>query len=142
MIPKHSLFIDSDIILDVFARRAPHYADSATLLTLIEDKKISGFSSPLVFANIYYILRKLKSKEYALQSLRKLRILIDIFPMNQLQIDHALNSNFTDFEDALKYYSAKSGKMDFIITRNKNDYKHGSITVCTPTEYLTLIKIR
>lgn len=140
--PKHRLFIDSDIILDVFARRAPHYADSATLLTLIEDKKISGFSSPLVFANIYYILRKLKSKEYALQSLRKLRILIDILPMNQLQIDHALNSNFTDFEDALQYYSAKSGKMDFIITRNKNDYKHGSITVCTPTEYLTLIKIR
>ena len=140
--PKHRLFIDSDIILDVFARRAPHFADSATLLTLIEDKKISGFSSPLVFANIYYILRKLKSKEYALQSLRKLRILIDIFPMNQLQIDHALNSNFTDFEDALQYYSAKSGKMDFIITRNKNDYKHGSITVCTPTEYLTLIKIR
>ena len=140
--PKHRLFIDSDIILDVFARRAPHYADSATLLTLIEDKKISGFSSPLVFANIYYILRKLKSKEYALQSLRKLRILIDILPMNQLQIDHALNSNFTDFEDALQYYSAKSGKMDFIITRNKNDYKHGSINVCTPTEYLTLIKIR
>lgn len=140
--PKHRLFIDSDIILDVFARRAPHFADSATLLTLIEDKKISGFSSPLVFANIYYILRKLKSKEYALQSLRKLRILIDILPMNQLHIDHALNSNFTDFEDALQHYSAKSGKMDFIITRNKNDYKHGSITVCTPTEYLTLIKIR
>ena len=140
--PKHRLFIDSDIILDVFARRAPHFADSATLLTLIEDKKISGFSSPLVFANIYYILRKLKSKEYALQSLRKLRILIDILPMNQLHIDHALNSNFTDFEDALQHYSAKSGKMDFSITRNKNDYKHGSITVCTPTEYLTLIKIR
>lgn len=35
-----------------------------------------------------------------------------------------------------------SRKMDFIITRNKKDYKHSSIPACTPTEYLTLAKAR
>ena len=103
MMQKHSVFLDSDIILDVLAMRSSHYRDSATVLTLIENKKIAGLSSPLVFANIYYILRKLKSREYALQNLRRLRILIRIIPMNQSHIDHALNSSFTDFEDALQW---------------------------------------
>jgi len=140
--PNHKVFLDSDIILDVLAMRSPHYRDSATVLTLIENKKIAGFTSPLVFANIYYILARLKSREYALENLRKLRILINIIPMNQSHIDHALNSRFTDFEDALQHFSAKSQKVHFIITRNKKDYKHGSIPACTPTEYLAIARVR
>jgi predicted nucleic acid-binding protein len=139
---KHKIFLDSDIILDVLAMRTPHYLDSAAVLTLIENKKIAGFTSPLVFANIYYILKKLKSRKYAIQNLRKLRILINIVPMNQSHIDHALNSRFTDFEDALQHFSAKSQEMNFIITRNKKDFKHSIIPACTPTEFLALAVIR
>jgi len=142
MMQKHSVFLDSDIILDVLAMRSPHYRDSAKIMSLVEKKKVAGFTSPLVFANLHYLLRKLKSKEYALQSLRKLRILMSILPMDQSHIDHALNSNFDDFEDALQYFSAKSRKMDFIITRNKKDYKNSSISVCTPTEYLAIRRIK
>lgn len=142
MMQKHSVFLDSDIILDVLAMRSPHYGDSAKIMSLVEKKNIAGFSSPLVFANLHYLLRKLKSKEYALQSLRKLRILMGVLPMDQSHIDHALNSDFDDFEDALQYFSAKSRKMDFIITRNKKDYRNSSISVCTPTEYLAIRRIK
>ncbi len=100
----HKLFIDSDVILDVFAKREAFYFHSAKLLTLIEQKKAIGYTSPLVFANIHYILRKLKSKNYALQSLRKLRIIIGVFAIDERHIDQALNSAFSDFEDALQYY--------------------------------------
>jgi len=136
----HKLFIDSDIILDVFAKREPFYYHSAKLLIRIEKKKALGYTSPLVFANIYYILRKLKSKDYALQSLRKLRIIIAIFPVDEKHIDQALNSEFSDFEDAIQHYAAKSNRINYIITRNKQDYKHSSITVCTPEEYLAIVK--
>lgn len=135
----HKLFIDSDIVLDVFAKRASFYKHSAKLLTLIENKTVLGYASPLVFANIHYILRKLKSKDDALQNLRKLRIIMGVFSMEEKHIDQALNSQFTDFEDALQYYAAKDCKIDFIITRNKKDYKHSSITVCTPEEYLAIL---
>jgi predicted nucleic acid-binding protein len=134
------LFIDSDIVLDVFAKRKPFYYHSAKLLTQIEKKKVTGYTSPLVFANIYYILRKLKSKDYALQSLRKFRIIIGVFPVNEKHIDQAINSEFSDFEDAIQYYSAKSSQINFIITRNKQGYKHSSITVCTPEEYLAILE--
>ena len=59
------IFIDTDVFLDVFAKREPFYYDSAKLLSEIENKKARGYTSSLVFANIHYILRKLKSKSYA-----------------------------------------------------------------------------
>lgn len=136
----HKLFIDSDIILDVFAKREPFYYHSAGLLTRIEKKKVLGYTSPLVFANIYYILRKLKSKDVALLSLRKLRIVVGVFPIDEKHIDQALNSEFSDFEDAIQHYSAKSSRINYIITRNKQDYKHSSIPVCTPEEYLAILE--
>jgi predicted nucleic acid-binding protein len=134
------IFIDSDVLLDVFAKRNPFYEYSAKLLTHVEKKMISGYTSPLVFANIHHILRKLKSKAYALQTLRKLRMLVGVLSVDERHIDQALSSAFTDFEDAIQYHSAKSSQMDFIITRNKKDYKHSDITVCTPEEYLAILE--
>ena len=51
--PKPPVFLDSDVILDVFANREPYYQDSAKLLSLIEQKHVLGFRTPMVFANIH-----------------------------------------------------------------------------------------
>ncbi len=133
------IYIDSDIILDVFAKRGEFYPVSAKLLSYAEKKRVAAFTTPLAFANIYYVLRRMKSKEYALQSLRKLRILVNVLSLDQKHTDQALNSHFTDFEDALQYYSARSKKLDYIITRNKKDCKHSAIIVCTPEEFLAIL---
>ena len=38
-------------------------------------------------------------------------------------IDEALHSEFTDFEDAMQYFSARRYGADIIITRNKDDFE-------------------
>lgn len=134
----HKVFIDSDIIIDVFAHRDPFYNSAAKVLTLIDQKKISGFTSPLVFANIHYILSKLTTKELALNSLRKLKAIIQVIAINDKIIELALDSNFTDFEDAIQYHTAKSKEVGFIITRNKKDYQRSNISICTAEEYLLI----
>lgn len=60
-----ALFLDSDVILDLLAKREPHYPHSAKLLTLIDQQKIAGYTSPLVFANLHYLLKKLTSNASA-----------------------------------------------------------------------------
>ncbi len=135
----HKVFIDSDVIIDVFARRKPHFLHSARLLSAVENHIVKAFSSPLVFANIYYILRRFETKEFAMKSLRKLRLLVKVLKIDSKTIDQALNSTFTDFEDAIQYYSAKTNKMNFIITRNIIDFKKSTIPVCTPEEFLLLM---
>jgi hypothetical protein len=60
--------------------------------------------------------------------------------MDQKQVLAALESKFTDFEDALQYFSAiQSNKVDVIITRNTKDFKLSKIPVFTPQEYLATL---
>ena len=52
------LFIDSDVILDVLERREHFYEYSAQILSLGDEKKVKLVTTSLVFANVYYLLRK------------------------------------------------------------------------------------
>jgi predicted nucleic acid-binding protein len=130
------IFVDSDVILDMLCKREPFYRYAAELFTLADTGKISLFTTPLVFANLFYILRKSTGIEQAKNYLRKLRILINIVPMAGKMVDLALNSKFADFEDALQYYTAKQNHFDILLTRNIKDYRGKDILVQTPEEFI------
>lgn len=130
------LFIDSDIILDLLAEREPHYIHAARLFTLIDQNEIIAYTSPLIFANLHYLLKKQTTNLLALKSLRKLKTLINILPLGERVIEQALNSEFNDFEDAIQYFTAVNNGITLIITRNKIDYKRSKIDVLTAEEFL------
>jgi predicted nucleic acid-binding protein len=133
------IFLDTDILLDVFAQRDPFYADAARLLTLVEERQVTGCTSSLMFANLFYILRKLTSKEAALIHLRQLSSLVTILAVDERHIHFALTSAFTDFEDAIQYSTAKQHHIKYLVTRNITDYQAADttiMTICTAEEYL------
>lgn len=130
------LFVDSDIILDLLAEREPHYIHAARLFTLINQNKIIAYTSPLIFANLHYLLKKQTTNSVALKSLRKLKTLINILPIDERVIEQSLNSEFTDFEDAIQYYTAVNNGITLIITRNKIDYRRSKIDILTAEEFL------
>ncbi len=132
----NKLFVDSDIILDLLAQREPYYIHAAKLFTLIDQRKVIAFTSPLVFANLHYLLKKQTSNVAALKNLRKLKTLINILPIDERVIEQSLNSEFNDFEDAIQYFTAVNNGITLIITRNKVDYKRSKINVLTAEEFL------
>jgi predicted nucleic acid-binding protein len=131
------VFVDSDIILDLLAKRDPHYKSAALLFSQVENGTIQAFISPLIFANLFYILRKSTSNARAKETLKKLKTLVHLLPINEKIIEQALNSEFTDFEDAFQYYTAIENGIKILITRNKKDYKNAAIMmICTADEFL------
>ncbi len=130
------VFVDSDIILDLLAKREPHYEYSAKLFTLIDQQKIEAYTSSLIFANLHYLLKKLTSNAFALKSLRKLKTLINILSVDEKVIEQALNSEFSDFEDAIQYFTAANNGVNLLLTRNKTDYKKSKITISTSEEFI------
>lgn len=132
------LFVDTDIILDLLAEREPHYIHSAKLFTLIDQQKIAAFTSPLVFANLHYLLKNLTSNANALKNLRKLKTLISILPVDERVVEQSLNSDFSDFEDAIQYFTAVNNGISTLVTRNISDYKKSKITVVTAEEFLAV----
>lgn len=130
------IFIDSDIILDLLAEREPHYIFAAKLFTLVDLQKITAFTSPIVFANLHYLLKKKTSNSSALKNLRKLKTLINILPVDERVIEQSLNSEFNDFEDAIQYFTAVNNGITLLITRNKADYKKSKISIADAEEFL------
>lgn len=130
------IFVDSDVILDVLEKREPFYSYSAQILTLGDEKKIKLVTTSLVFSNVYYLLRKHLGIDKAKESLRKLRVIVDVISVNAKEVDLALNSEMSDFGDALQYFTALNSKIGFIITRNVRDYKNPKLIVQTPQEYI------
>ena len=133
---SRTLFVDSDVILDVLEKREPFYDYSAQILTLGDEKKVQLFTTSLVIANVYYIMRKHLGIQKAKENLRKLRIIVNVMSVNEKEVDLALNSELSDFENALQYFTALNNKIDFIITRNTKDYKNPKLIVQTPQEYI------
>ena len=137
----NKVFVDTDVILDLLARRIPHFHFSAVLFTFAEMKKLELYTTPLIIANTFYILRKQLGNDSAKNALRKLRILLHVIDSTESIIDKALNSDFSDFEDAIQYYTALEYGIPVILTRNIRDYKKASIVVQTPESYLVTRKL-
>ena len=136
----NEIFIDTDIILDLLAKREPFYHYAAELFSLIDSKEIKAYVSPIIFSNLHYILRKVSNKEKTLKSLLKLKLMVNILPVDEKIIELALASDFNDFEDAIQFYVAKENKIQYLLTRNKKDFKKADIFVMSADEYLNISK--
>jgi predicted nucleic acid-binding protein len=130
------LFVDSDIILDLLAERPSFYEDSAKLFTLAYRKKIELYTTAVVLANVFYILRKINGNNKSKQQLKDLRLLVKILPINENIVDITLSSIFSDFEDGLQYFTAKENNLLGIITRNPKDYKIKDMVIQTSREFI------
>jgi len=134
------LFFDNDVILDISIDRGLNINDSVKLINLVEENVYKGYTSSVIFTNTYYIQRKLIGHEVSIKFLKNLRLLLTVLSVSDSIIQNALESEFSDFEDAIQYYTALENKMDYIITRNVGDYKKSILPVYSPTELLEIIK--
>jgi predicted nucleic acid-binding protein len=132
------LFIDTNIVLDLLAKREPFYESSAKLFSLADRNVIQLSVSSLTFANTNYVLSKLKSTSEAKEILRKFKLLVHTVSLSEKIVDLALNNSaFKDFEDGLQYYSAIESNQDIIITRNQKDFKSSLLSIMSAEEFLS-----
>ena len=134
------ILIDTDVILDFFFDRKPHSDYSTIILDLCARKQLTGFITPVIISNTYYLLRRTAKHEKVIEKIKQLMTVIQVLQMDRLVIEKALNSEFKDFEDALQNFSVVNyGQIDIIITRNVKDYKKSEIGVLTPEDFVKLL---
>lgn len=130
------VFLDTNIVADLFLKREPFCQNSLKLFTLGFHKKITLYVSSLSYATLAYLCRKMKKEERVLL-FEKLRSLTVTTTVDRQTVDMALVSGFDDLEDAMQYYSAISSKVDVVLTRNKKDFVEANVPVMTPDEFFT-----
>lgn len=135
------LLIDTNIVIDLLAKREPDYLAAAQLFSLSDKKQVKLSVSSLTIANTNYLLLKLKSPIEVKSILRKFKLLVDVLALDDKIINLGLNdTDFNDFEDGVQYFSAIENDQDVIITRNLKDFKKAVLPVMTAEQFLKAYK--
>jgi predicted nucleic acid-binding protein len=136
-----SIFIDTNVLLDVMLRRNDFYSASRAVFEIVETNDINAFVSAVSMSNIFYILRKFRQSIDDVYSLMDdLSALFTIAPVTESTITNALALRWKDFEDAVQFMSAQGVNAEYIITRNKSDFETFQIPCLSPSEYITQFK--
>ncbi len=134
------VLIDTDVILDFFFDRKPFSDYASQVVGLCETKQIEGYLTPVIYSNVYYLLRQTARHEKVIEKLKQLMTITDVLLMDKEVVSNALNSGFKDFEDSLQNFAAmKHGSIDVILTRNLKDFTQSEIGVLTPESYIKSI---
>lgn len=133
------VLIDTNILLDVIEERENLVDASKYILDMCLSNNLDGAISTLSIANIVYCLRKDFPKEMYNNVIIRLGYFLKFLDLKSNYIFDAIDLDFADYEDALQTATAMSFNADYIITRNKKDFKKSPIKVVTPEEMLTIL---
>lgn len=135
-----NIFLDSNILMDIFANRQPFVKTSLLIYKLGVDNKINLYTSSNTITTIHYLLKKFISEDKIRMALEEILENIQIIAVDINIIRKSLKSSHKNFEDAIQITSAQSiHNMDCIVTRDLKDFKNSEISVLTPDEFLTKI---
>lgn len=136
------ILIDTNIILDLIQNREPHTYNASIIINSCVTKKIAGFISAHSLSDLFFILRKYKSVEERKSLILNLCMFFTVIQEGKDDfISICNNPNWKDLEDGLQMKCAEKEKLDFIISRDKeNGFKDSPVKIITPEEFLKLYK--
>lgn len=131
------VLIDTNVILDIFQKREPFFADSYQALRKAIEADIECLVSASAATDIFYVLRKhLQSVHQAKERLEQLSQLVIFADVQGTDIHTALMRTMPDFEDAVVDAVAERNGVNYTLTRNIKDFVGSVVPAITPTDFL------
>jgi predicted nucleic acid-binding protein len=130
------VFLDTNVLLDVLANREPFAEDAARILSRVESEEIEGVIAAHTATTLFYLLDKELGTRRASRALADVLRLVQVAPVDEDRLLHALAMQWDDFEDAVQAACAEKAEVDFLVTRNEADFKGSSVPILRPTELL------
>lgn len=136
-----AVYIDTNVIIDLLAKREPFYKESLQLFSLADAGEIKLMVSALSLVNTHFVLNDVMKVKDARSILGKFKVLVESHDLTEKITELALNDlQFHDFEDGIQYYTALESQAKLIVTRNLKDFKHAQLPIMSPTEFLVVFK--
>ena len=131
--------IDTNVVLDVVLTNAVFSNSSKAILDCAEQKRYTGYISASAITDIYYITRKRLGKKIAKEAIKELLHIFYPATVTDSHIFQALDLDWDDFEDSVQFVVGEGLAVDYIITRNTQDFAPGSIPAVTPEQFIKVI---
>ena len=134
------VLIDTCVSLDFLQQREPFFENAVKVFEAIKEEKIEGYITIKSMMDIHYVTKHILHDENSVRRIIQ-NLIILLSPLDSTAHDAvlALNSDITDYEDALMAETAFSQGLDYIVTRNTKDYKHSAVPIITPEELAQIV---
>ena len=135
-----NLLIDTNILVDVLRKRDEDYEASRLLLALGKLHEFELWISPSQLGDSSYVLTGGGKRHLAApvsEELRSLHDFITVCAFGDAEAAAAIDSGWSDLEDALVYQAARSIRADCIITRNQRDFADSNIPAKSSSEFFS-----
>ena len=133
-------YIDTNILIDLVFSRQEFLPDAQRVFAIGYAGEAQLVVSALSFVNTVYLGRKYKyPMDDVLSKLRMIADFVDVADLSGQNVVDMLTSGWQDYEDATQYRSAIDEQADCIVTRNKKDFKAGTLPVLSPVEFFNKI---
>jgi predicted nucleic acid-binding protein len=133
-----NVLIDTNIVIDVAQEREPFLLKSEQVMVLAAQGRLNAYVSASTVSDIYYLTRRAKGHEWAIDFLRNLFTFCQIATVDRPVIQQALASDFRDFEDAIQWATALQVNCQAIVTRNPQDYPVRTPQILTPEQLIEI----
>ena len=134
------VFVDANIVIDLLCERYPWFPNVMRIFNMADRGQIELYCSTLSLGTASYLMetRKMSHRDI-FESIDLLCQMCTPTLVDASVVKQALGSDFTDFEDALQHYSAKTISADCIVTRNKKDFRASEIPVYELDDFIALL---
>jgi len=135
--PKRArVFLDTNVLLDVLARRPLFFHAAAHIWTMAENGIIDACISAISFNNIHYVIRRQTNAAVAQRCMEILLGTFTVVPADKAVLARAIAAKGTDFEDNIQFYSALASQTHYLLTRNPKDFPQLPLAILSPEEFL------
>lgn len=134
------VLVDINVVLDVLADREPFAEASSAVLSEIESGRVEGCLAAHTITTLHFLLAKHIGKARNRRVLTDLLSLVELVPVDEDRLRHALAANWADFEDAVQAACAEKAEVDYLVTRNKADFRESAVKTVTPAELLAVLQ--
>jgi predicted nucleic acid-binding protein len=133
-----TVLIDTNVVLDVLIGNPGVFVHSKKVMDFAEQKQIIGYISASAITDIFYIAQKKLGKKPAKEAIKKLLQIYQPATVTGSHIYQALDMEWADFEDSVQYVVGAGLPVDYIVTRNTQDFFSSTIPAVTPEQFLKL----
>jgi len=130
-----TIFVDTNIILDVLLQNAGLWQGSLKIFKLAELRHIKVYVSASSMTDIFYVASKKLSASIARDAIGNLLNLFEIVEVGADDLYGALSVPISDYEDALQAWCAKKVGADILVTRDVDGFASIDIPVFEPDNF-------
>ena len=139
-----NIFIDANIILDIFDSSRPFYDYSLKFYNYVLVNKYKLFTSCDIITTLYYVESK-KNRQDALLKIREVNKILKVVEFSNKEVEQTCklmleDSHYSDLEDSMQYVLAKKLDCDLILSNDKN-FVSKDIKLLSSKEFCHIEKI-